>query len=1633
MEKEKPFSTSKVTVEYFDPHDVFKLVEPNLLPRLPLRHLNWQSHSGPIRSIETLHIDLVPFGSSTATESASRPATASATLSTASATAPSIAASDDGFQTQNVSGGSIVPAVAPSATTAATVAATPSATATTDEDTNKLPHIGPARRHQIPGLRRTPYLKLLFVRCDDNDAYKERVRSEIKEWIKTHTPKDGDSSKRKLSKQEGHDAFEWLIVHVVLPNTVAATQPRTTAKTGDSVAVENKTTLKWRGGTTLLEKLRADFGATSSSSSAISSSSGSGSGGSGSKTSPDRLAQIRIGINDVPYDLLPRVVPAVPSGYVETREDVDAAWGDFISKLKNQILQSFDTRVHFYEDDIKDKDSQRAFAGWNFCTFFILKEGLARGFESVGLVEDALVGYDELSVGLDVIVQEQADSGTPSLLPWTPELRDRAEAALNAPAADEAGDFQGSGAETKTEKKRHYEDIPISASKKPYRDLILANNVSLFDFRCYIFARQVALLSRLGNAWATREELLAKLHSQQEAIQPGVAPLIITTPNKADDTENLGQLAEVCRRTLQFIPAISAIMRADLIASFAPSDAEEARHWKPEPRLLDITENLVSAFAFAVAQQMLAQTSTDALPIPPPSTPSTPTTEGGPMSFPDAKAAAATASRKQSLMLPAATRSVLSPGGGKSPLSPGGKPPLSPGIFPGPAAQEAIQALQAQAAKQQNKNGLEDLAARRAELYTLCRNVLEQLGKKKGWENGWATAPMVGEVEGGGGGGEGDFEDVDLCVDESPASADQASADQPQTPSPPFAATLTSLSVNSSRLLAVALDSEAGFYRLYEMLTDKSLRHYTMAGYDSAVQALMADMAMLKMLRRDFAAAAPYLQLSTDFYGDRGWSLVELSLLVQYSRCLRSLGRKDDFVRVTLKLLTKTAICRFDSLRPGAATPAVASTRPELAAVSGLVTELLTISKSLTGPKRIALVDFFCGAEIAGPPEYVQGKDMFVLQLALKSLLLEDLPVDSGTLRLTSTEPGVQRTIVLQAGRDRSKEKEGSREKSKEKEKEKEKETTAQILNPGTSIMRFTGTAPIPGHYKADHLVLNAAKVQLIWDFASLPSNEPDGLFKSPNITLFQRPNSFNVDAAAATHTRLHSNNSLDITVSTGWNSVSSCEIAVRPASGGLRLLSPDAVVVTAGFSFAKKPEAGHFRFSSLPPETTVTFRFPFSLEADGVSTIALRLEASYSTSDGIFSFARARSIPVGLAVGVNVQDVFKHHALFSRFTISSATTSPMYLFSTELSSSEGYTAEKGSVSLPDQPVVIHTKQPASVLYRIKRTAAPLGPAASTTMTLHLAYALVRDQVTVVVQDAVRAAVAEAPAPLPEYALVLSDIALAHAQASLTPYDLEKNTLLDHLPTDFLATVDWPAQVSRVAGIPASSGVAMEIAAYMRKWQTATPRLSMQLSTLSLTSASLVRRSIQIPVDVPPLDILITADMTVDTAGAAQDIRLAKDEAASGVPTVCVNQMLPARLCLKWTRAWAGPGPKDTVYYAYDVTAPSDTWLVGGRKRGVITVSSDATSGVCADVPLMLVPLRQGWIGYPAVDVRETGPPGGTAVGGATMEVDYRNVGDVVRVVSDRGKVTLSLDASGPGGGPLVLESERILHGVDVV
>ncbi|KAF9452305.1 hypothetical protein P691DRAFT_805187 [Macrolepiota fuliginosa MF-IS2] len=148
-----------------------------------------------------------------------------------------------------------------------------------------------------------------------------------------------------------------------------------------------------------------------------------------------------------------------------TANDSPLAWGEFGNKVKDSLMTAFDIAVCQREEEVRRSESQQQMPGWNFCTFFILKESLASSFEGMNLLEDALLQFDELEESFNHIWREKNFS-------WFGTL-------INAGPDDDT--------------------LPLlSVTKKPYRDLILANTISVFDFRTFLLARRCELLAKLG-------------------------------------------------------------------------------------------------------------------------------------------------------------------------------------------------------------------------------------------------------------------------------------------------------------------------------------------------------------------------------------------------------------------------------------------------------------------------------------------------------------------------------------------------------------------------------------------------------------------------------------------------------------------------------------------------------------------------------------------------------------------------------------------------------------------------------------------------------------------------------------------------------------------------------------------------------------------------------------------------------------------------------------------------------------------------------------------------------------------------------------------------------------------------------
>ncbi|OQD92855.1 hypothetical protein PENSOL_c037G05552 [Penicillium solitum] len=826
-------ASSNVTVEYTDPSGLFPLIQPVIESKLPLKNLHWKSPTRPVRSIESLRIGFTPAQESNERKSSS------------------------------------------------------------DTVNGTVAH----RRHQIPGLRQTPYLKVYLLRCDDNETYKATARRNLREWIKANA--SPQSSQSAITSQEKHDAFEWLILHVV-PD-------------GDAADKAATPTSKWgRGSTTVLEKAKADFNGSS-------------------KSAVDRVAQLR----------LPKQGTKSP----ELAEQLE----DLIDKMKNGILASFDLRVAQYEDDIKEKDSQRSLPGWNFCTFFILKEGLARGFENVGLFEDALAGYDELAVGLDAAIREQLDgsgdqhSGALSIT--SKNWAEMAKKALEIGASDESDSDDAA-----LFSELQLENFPFNANKMSYREMILGSDISIFDFRTYIFSRQLTLLLR-----AARAPSLA-----------GSEPVADSKASKSGKKpENLILLAEICARATEFIGLAARTLRYDLEFGLAEVVHDDKT---------DIINNLVSSWAFSAAFQILSQTSTPTLMLP----------ESSLHAVAQSSEAAAATMADSRADVPRRSSSLIGSSGARPPR------PVTQDIS------DSVALMQRRSTMEHpkplpiptQKTGSEQLSSGRAELLLLARRSLEEIASRRGWAENWNNLGLLFDDRHRS--GESDLSEISLDGDDTEDS--RASNKKKES-------SLVGIELSGLR---AALKSKDAFLFLYEDLTDRLIRHHMAANRVNSVEQALAEIAILRYRRKDYESAASYFHRMAPFYGSKYWIVLEGSMLELHARCLKELKRNEDYVRMMIRLLSKFATYAQAqlSVRQKSVAGSIPSTEQEM--LEGHVRDLFEVSSALQKDIPASLTDFFAEFRVDPAIRLYDNKDGFQIQLSLRFLLGQQIEISNLKIRLVS-------------------------------------------------------------------------------------------------------------------------------------------------------------------------------------------------------------------------------------------------------------------------------------------------------------------------------------------------------------------------------------------------------------------------------------------------------------------------------------------------------------------------------------------------------------------------------------------------------------------------------------------------------
>ncbi|KAF3155172.1 hypothetical protein TWF569_009706 [Orbilia oligospora] len=1665
-------STSKVTVTYWDPSSVFPLFSPDIKGRLPLRHLHWKSPSRPLRSINSLYVDFIPavqpLITTTTATSSEDPATSPFTRQS-----PSLYTTPSTLPRSGSTDGAVSPVSPPPLPAPKIVANAVGRRRSSTPNLNTFMRrttLGDIpireRRHQIPGLRQTSYLKIFFLRCDDNDAYRNTARKELKEWIAANcTPTSSTSgSSSSSSKNDNHDAFEWMIVHVVLPGTPAASQPRMTGQSSSSLnsnasnpEPSNKSRFQFKSSTTILEKLKSDFGSTS-------------------KKSLPRIVQIRLS-HPQPSPPPGAAATATP---IPTPAEKDADYGLLISHMKSLILTSFDLRVQQYEDDILARSNQQHLPGWNFCTFFVLKEGLAGAFESVGLIEDAWAIYQELAVaGESIIVGEEADrEGGKTFLGWSGEvvktiveegrkwhnhqaekLKSGSQASLAVPGTPPPSDLDQIG------EKEDFNDASIlSSARKPYRELILSNNISVFDFLSYCFARQASLLLRLAATIPTNRTSVGSQPSTNDAsysfFDPTAGLAEAAVGGALPREGEAGYLTEVVKKGIEFLRTGSAVLRAELYRGWESMQADleqikkseaasneeaavtvstpeetEARQ-KVQQDKFDLTFPAVKAFidnyiaSFVVNGVMQLIDATDHK--------SVPHLDWKDLLLLEAKSPPPTPSITQAWVPGSTTNNKDMP--------PDSIPPRTATIYSteieekkGPTVSEGLTAT-------------EELAFFRAEVLMLARGVVVEIAGNR-WRSSQEKLHPAPKHQEASAPDNGSMVDVNLNDTESVASTHKSE----ETLEKDDWVWLWGIRAG---MLRHALLSDTGFLAVYERMTETAVKLFSLAKRVKSTERTLAEIACIKYYRKDFAAAAHYFSKLAPSYTLQRWALVEENLLMMYADCLKKMGRDEEFGKVILVLLRKRAEQEKRRWRTQRTSMLFLNgvIRIDGDEGLGLLPGMQEVSK-VVEPTDLKFDEFWTDVEVETCPEFEgegDGKGGFKWSVAVNCrwLLTHSVTIKSATMKISIADDkaksiaGIAKDIQLV--------------------------TEGEVgIKRGKNRVVFVADTFYAGTYEILSMDINVNNLTFKHKFKlDLPlpgeSISPSALKKlePPKIILFQAPETFYIGLNSPKLIQLDKLRTIEVEINSGNTVVERVEMKIKSLTAGLRLLVSDIQVVNKADGEQNVDnitldldEAGLIKLGSkaeVKKLGNLLLRIPYKSDGD-LNELSVRLEANLTTETTEYKYVTTPSVPVALPLSVNVQDIFTRAALFSKFQVSTVNHLPLRIVRTELEGSKAFRTSTG-IGCQDlnEGIVVYTKQPAAFTFKTTRISGG-EQFSGDNLYLRVMWRGIGDEIMVAVNTAFAAHLASAG--YGRYQRLLTPT-LEEIVEDLGKSDIERAALLGAVK---LPPFDAELWAEAFAGVHCKNSERTNVAQVVEKFfdiwggRKRIPLLS-PLKNFGKQDAEDdeeenkqqtqrldgIARTIIIPVEIPALQCLATAKL---------QMRDVKNGGSSGPKMVRVGEVIKAVLKIGISRCWdlgtdrerRSANVPDNLRFYYEMNTATnsdpgsgrreskgDEWLVNGRRRGVFEYSfmkecdeeATETGDKEVEFELLLVPLKPGFLLVPSIEVRAlpyipVNPTGDTDEEEnftVTCETDYRSASEGVLVVSEVEEKVVKVDEVGTIG-----------------
>nr|XP_045594376.1 trafficking protein particle complex subunit 10-like [Procambarus clarkii] len=148
------------------------------------------------------------------------------------------------------------------------------------------------------------------------------------------------------------------------------------------------------------------------------------------------------------------------------------SWQTLLTKMRHLLMVAYNRALNRFEESMRAERERRIEKSWSFCSYFLLQEELAQVFQLLALYDEALVQYDELDALFTQFVLNSAAGDSP---PWLGIFNQACE---------------------------KWEGLHLTSELDTVvQSKIRSKDVSLLEFRNYLFQRQCALLFQLDKPW----------------------------------------------------------------------------------------------------------------------------------------------------------------------------------------------------------------------------------------------------------------------------------------------------------------------------------------------------------------------------------------------------------------------------------------------------------------------------------------------------------------------------------------------------------------------------------------------------------------------------------------------------------------------------------------------------------------------------------------------------------------------------------------------------------------------------------------------------------------------------------------------------------------------------------------------------------------------------------------------------------------------------------------------------------------------------------------------------------------------------------------------------------------------------